>query len=68
MKNTIIIIIAGLAFGLTPGVLWVSQARGMLLSLYVLAVLWPALLLYNIVDRAGGIRAIAVANDCLNSL
>ena len=34
--------------------LWVSQARGLLLSLYVLAVLWPALLLYNIVDRAGG--------------
>ncbi len=53
------VVIAGLAFGLTPGVLWVSQARGLLLALYVLAVLWPALLLYNIVDRAGGIRAIA---------
>src|SRR5512138_3700533 len=53
------VIIAWLAFGLTPGVLWVSQARGLLLAMYVLAVLWPALLLYNIVDRAGGIRAIA---------
>ncbi len=52
-------IIAGLAFGLTPAVLWVSQARGLLLALYVLAVLWPALLLYNIVEGAGGIRAIA---------
>lgn len=51
--------VAVLAFGLTPGVLWVSQARGLLLSLYVLAVLWPALLLYNIIDRAGGIRALA---------
>jgi len=53
------IIIAGLTFGMTPAVLWVSQARGLLLSLFVLAVLWPALLLYNIVDRSGGIRAVA---------
>jgi lactate permease len=53
------ILVAVLAFGLTLDVLWVSQARGLLLSLYVLAVLWPALLLYNIVDRSGGIRAIA---------
>ncbi len=53
------VITAALAFGLTPAVLWVSQARGLLLSLFVLAVLWPALLLYNIVDRCGGIRAIA---------
>ncbi len=53
------VVIAALAFGLNPAVLWVSQARGILLSLFVLAVLWPALLLYNIVDRSGGIRAIA---------
>src|SRR5512139_3815070 len=53
------VVVAWLAFGLTPEVLWVSQARGLLLSLFVLAVLWPALLLYNIVDRTGGIRAIA---------
>lgn len=51
--------IAALAFGLNPAVLWVSQARGLLLSLFVLAVLWPALFLYNIVNRGGGIRAIA---------
>jgi lactate permease len=52
-------VIAWLAFGLNLDVLWVSQARGLLLSLYVGAVLWPALLLYNIVDRSGGIRALA---------
>ncbi len=52
-------IIAWLAFGLNLDVLWVSQARGLLLALYVLAVLWPALLLYNIVNRSGGIRALA---------
>jgi len=50
---------AGLVFGLNLDVLWVSQARGLLLSLYVLAVLWPALLLYNVIDRSGGIRALA---------
>lgn len=50
---------AALAFGLTPMVWWVSQVRGLLLSLYVLAVLWPALLLYNVIDRSGGIRALA---------
>lgn len=53
------IVVAALAFGLTPAVLWVSQARGLLLALFVLAVMWPALLLYNIVDRTGGIRALA---------
>jgi lactate permease len=53
------VLIAGLAFGLTPAVLWVSQLRGLLLALFVLAVMWPALLLYNIVDRTGGIRALA---------
>ncbi len=53
------VLVAALAFGLTGGVLWVSQARGLLLSLYVLAVLWPALLLYNVIDRTGGIRALA---------
>jgi lactate permease len=52
------VMVSGLAFGLTPSVFWVSQARGALLSLYVLAVLWPALLLYNVIDRAGGIRAL----------
>jgi lactate permease len=54
------IVVAALAFGLTPQVLWVSQVKGLLLSLNVLAVLWPALLLYNIVNQAGGIRAIAL--------
>lgn len=55
------VVIAALAFGLTPDVLWVSQAKGVLLALYVLVVLWPALLLYNIVRQAGGIDALAGA-------
>jgi lactate permease len=53
------ILVAAIAFGLDWQVLWVSQAKGILLSLYVLIVLWPALLLYSLVNQAGGIRAIA---------
>jgi lactate permease len=50
-----------LFFGLNWPVLWVSQLKGLFLALFVLAILWPALLLYNIVDLSGGIRAIAGA-------
>ena len=53
------LIVAALFFGLTPQVLWVSQLKGLFLSLFVLAVLWPALLLYNVVDQIGGIRALS---------
>jgi lactate permease len=55
------IAIAFLAFGLNFSVLWVSQVKGLLLTMNVLAVLWSALLLYHIVDKAGGVRAIANA-------
>jgi lactate permease len=55
------LLIAAAAFGLTFDVFWVSQAKGLLLSLFVLAVLWPALLLYHIIDQTGGIQAIAQA-------
>ena len=55
------IAIAFLFFGLNGQVLWVSQVKGLLLTLNVLAVLWPALLMYHIVDRAGGVHAIAYA-------
>jgi|WetSurMetagenome_2_1015567.scaffolds.fasta_scaffold30304_2 lactate permease len=53
------ILIAVLFFGLTPDVFLVSQAKGLLLSVYVLMVLWPALLLYNAVNSIGGISALA---------
>ena len=51
-------IVAGF-FGLTPQVFWVSQAKGFLLSMYVLIVMWPALMLYYTVNEAGGIHGIA---------
>lgn len=55
------VIIALLAFGLNFDVFWVSQVKGLLLTLNVMLLLWPGILLYNIVDQVGGIRAIAVA-------
>ncbi len=55
------LILALLAFGLNWQVLWVSQAKGLLLTLNVLYVLWPALFLYHLVDQVGGISAIAKA-------
>lgn len=51
--------IAALVFGLTFQVWWVSQVKGLLLSLFVLAVLWPALLLYHTINQVGGIAAIS---------
>jgi len=52
-------LVAVLAFGLNFPVWWVSQAKGLFLSFFVLAILWPALFLYNVIDQVGGIRAIA---------
>jgi lactate permease len=46
-------------FGLTPQALLVSQLKGLYLSFTVLLILWPALFLYYLVDRIGGIQAIA---------
>lgn len=50
-----------LAFGLNWNIFWVSQVKGLLLSLNVLAALWTALFLYNLVDQIGGVKAIAKA-------
>ena len=55
------IAVAFFFFGLNWSLLWVSQLKALLLSVNVLTVLWPALLMYHIVDKAGGVRAIAYA-------
>lgn len=52
-------VVAGwLHFGLTWQVFWVSQARGVALSLYILYIIWAALLLYRVVQAAGGIEGL----------
>jgi len=53
------VLVATVAFGLTPHVFWVSEAKGFLLSAFVLGVMWPALLLYHWIDQNQGIRTTA---------
>ena len=53
------VLVGVLGFGTTPELLWVSQAKGLLLSLFVLGVMWPALFLYHWVDQNNGITATA---------
>jgi lactate permease len=50
--------VAWLRFGAGPQVLLSSQGRGILLSLYVLYIIWMALLLYRVVDEAGALGAV----------
>lgn len=57
--------VALFAFGLNGQALWISQAKGLFLSLYVLVILWPALLLFNVVNRVGGIQAMAAGLERL---
>ncbi len=59
------LVVAALFFGLNWPVLWVSQAKSLLVTFNVLLVIWPALFLYHLVDQAGGIRAIAMALEGL---
>ncbi len=51
-------IVAWLRFGAGLEVLAYSQLRGILLTLYVLYIIWMALVLYRVVDEAGAIAVI----------
>lgn len=52
------LVVALTAFGATWDVVWVSQLKGLLLSAYVLLVIWPALFIYALVDGIGGMNAL----------
>jgi lactate permease len=55
-------IIVSLAFfGATPRLLAYSQLKGLLLTFYVLYIIWMALVLYNVVNEAGAITVIGRA-------
>jgi len=47
-------------FGAHPELLAYSQMKGVLLSLNVLYIIWAALLLYNVVNETGAIKAIGI--------
>ena len=51
-------LVAVLFFGADGLLLLVSFGRGLLLALFVLYIIWMALLLYNVVDEAGAIDVI----------
>ncbi len=53
------LVVAVVAFGAGPRLLFYSQVRGLLLSLYVLYIIWFALALYHVVNEAGAIQAIS---------
>jgi len=48
-------------FGATPELLAYSQLKGLLLTVYVLYIIWMALVLYNVVNEAGAITVIGRA-------
>ena len=52
------LVVGVLFFGATPQVLFYSQIRAVLLSLYVLYIIWMALVLYRVVNEAGAIAVI----------
>ena len=49
------------SYGLTPLLLFYSQYKALLLSVYVLMVFVPALMLYQTVNHAGGVAQVAQA-------
>lgn len=52
------LVVGAVFFGVTPEVLAYSQLRGVLLALYVLYIVWMALVLYNVVNEAGAVSVI----------
>ncbi len=54
-------VVAYFSYGVTKDVFWISQEKGILLSLFVIAIFYPALLLYNTINLAGGIQALVGA-------
>ncbi|MBI3327527.1 MAG: L-lactate permease [Nitrospinae bacterium] len=55
------LLIGFLVFKADLTVLGVAMYKGLFLSLYVLYIIWPALLLYHIVDASGAIHSIGIA-------
>ncbi len=59
MAAWIVALLSGwLFFGANLFVLGISNAKGLSLSLFVLLIIWGAVLMYNIIERLGGISVI----------
>jgi lactate permease len=55
------VVFAVALFGMSPDGLVIAMVKGELLALFVLFVVWSALLLYNLVDRLGAVQSIGAA-------
>lgn len=53
------ILISLLAFGLNSEVLLIGLSKSLILSFYVLLIVWPAMLLYQTMQLSGGIQTLA---------
>ncbi len=51
-------VLAGLVFGAGPRLLFYAQCKGLLLSVYVLYIIWGALAFFRVTDEAGSVRRI----------
>jgi lactate permease len=57
---TVALLVAALRFGAGWEVLAYAQLKGLLLTLFVLYIIWGALLFYHVTDEAGAVEAIGV--------
>ncbi len=53
------IAVAWFFFGAGPRLLALANSKGISLSLYVLLIIWSAIFLYNVVERAGAVKIIS---------
>ncbi len=60
-------LLAALRFGSGPQVLLWAQVRGLFYTLFVLYIIWPALLFYRVTDEAGAVSAVGVSLPNLTS-
>ncbi|HEY64150.1 MAG TPA: L-lactate permease [Caldilineae bacterium] len=61
------LILAAGAFGAGPRLLWYSQLKSLLLSFFVLYIIWFALALFHVVNEAGALRVISAGVARLTS-
>ena len=54
----VVVALALLHFGANAELLAIGSSKGLSLSLFVLSIIWTAVLLYNVIDQMGGIEVI----------
>jgi lactate permease len=59
LVSWLLALVAGyLVFGGPPHLLYLASLKGLSLTLFVVLIIWSSVLLYNVVDRLGGIAAV----------